>query len=189
MICGSGGSKTRHAKVAGAEPCGQMRDENLHAVMARSAFTSQHQIRTTFGRWDVEKRPPVWREARVQEHQHFWKFWCRKRARRRGAKHISKANMLKTSSQVASNPLGDHFRTQIWVLKWNLQGGSYNLKWLAAIPFLGSKMGSEMVSSTLKKIMKNIQNLIYLMMHSCVKLFNIFTSCNGPVFPNQLLVL
>ena len=32
-------------------------------------------------------------------------------------------NIAVASSQVASNPLGDHFRTQIWVLKWNLQGG------------------------------------------------------------------
>ena len=36
MICGSGGSKSRLAKAVGAEPCGQMRDENLHAVVARS---------------------------------------------------------------------------------------------------------------------------------------------------------
>jgi len=38
MICGSGGSKGRLAKAAGAEPSGQMRDERLHAVAARSAF-------------------------------------------------------------------------------------------------------------------------------------------------------
>ena len=41
MICGSGGSKSRLAKAAGAEPAGQMRDEKLHAVVARSAFPSQ----------------------------------------------------------------------------------------------------------------------------------------------------
>ena len=35
-ICGSGGSKSRLAKAAGAEPAGQMRDEKLHAVVARS---------------------------------------------------------------------------------------------------------------------------------------------------------
>ena len=36
MICGSGGSKIRLAKAAGAEPFGeiQMRDEKLHAVVA-----------------------------------------------------------------------------------------------------------------------------------------------------------
>ena len=36
MMCGSGGSKSRLAKEAGAEPPGQMRDEKLHAVVARS---------------------------------------------------------------------------------------------------------------------------------------------------------
>jgi len=38
MICGSGGSKSRLAKAAGAEPAGQMRDEKLHTVVARSTF-------------------------------------------------------------------------------------------------------------------------------------------------------
>ena len=53
MIWGSGGSKSNLAKAAGAEPAGQMRDEKLHAVVARSAFPSQmyktRQVRTTFG--------------------------------------------------------------------------------------------------------------------------------------------
>ena len=42
MVCGSGGSKSRLAKAAGAEPAGQMRDEQLHAVEARSTFRSQN---------------------------------------------------------------------------------------------------------------------------------------------------
>ena len=42
MICGSGGSKSRLAKAAGAEPAGQMRDEKLHAVVAQSTFPSQN---------------------------------------------------------------------------------------------------------------------------------------------------
>jgi len=42
MICGSGGSKSRLAKAAGAEPAGQMRDEILHAVVARSTLPSQY---------------------------------------------------------------------------------------------------------------------------------------------------
>ena len=42
MICGSGGSKSRLAKASGAEPAGQIRDEKLHAVVARSTFPSQH---------------------------------------------------------------------------------------------------------------------------------------------------
>ena len=41
MICGSGGSRSRLAKAVGAEPAGQMRDEKLHAVVARSTFRSQ----------------------------------------------------------------------------------------------------------------------------------------------------
>ena len=47
MICGSGGSKSRLAKAAGAEPSGQMRDEKLHAVVARSTFRSQNAQNTS----------------------------------------------------------------------------------------------------------------------------------------------
>ena len=42
MICGSGGSTSRLAKAAGAEPSGQMRDEQLHPVVAWSTFRSQN---------------------------------------------------------------------------------------------------------------------------------------------------
>ena len=165
MICGSGGSKSRLAKAAGAEPAGQMSDEKLHAVVARSTFRSQnvqntsasdhfwklrcrksargggakhiskwkctkhtrcgpllavemskkctplwrkahfqvkmyktHQVRTTFGSWDVEKvHAVVARSTFLSENvqntmgsDHFWRFRCRKSARRCGAKHISK---------------------------------------------------------------------------------------------------
>ena len=41
MTCGCGGSKSRLAKEAGAEPSGEMRDEKLHAVVARSTFASE----------------------------------------------------------------------------------------------------------------------------------------------------
>ena len=41
MICSSEGSKSRLSKAAGAEPCGQMRAEKLHAIVARSTFPSQ----------------------------------------------------------------------------------------------------------------------------------------------------
>ena len=36
MVCGSGGSNSRLAKAAGAEPCGQMGNEKLHISVARS---------------------------------------------------------------------------------------------------------------------------------------------------------
>ena len=60
MICGSGGPKSKLAKAAGAEPCGQMRDEKLHVVVARSTLRSQKckklRVRSTFGRMDVVLR-------------------------------------------------------------------------------------------------------------------------------------
>ena len=46
MICGSGGSRSRLAKAAGAEPPGQMRDKKLHAVVARSIFRSPNMQNT-----------------------------------------------------------------------------------------------------------------------------------------------
>ena len=76
MICGSGGSKSRLAKAAGAEPCRQNRDEKLHAVVARSTFPSQSVQKTTGS-------------------DHFWKLPCRKSARRCGAQHISKSRCAK----------------------------------------------------------------------------------------------
>ena len=76
MICGSGGSKSRFAKAAGAEPAGQMRDEQLHAVVGRSTLQSQN----------VQSTPLS---------DHFWKLRRRTIARRCGAKHISKSTCTK----------------------------------------------------------------------------------------------
>ena len=53
-----------------------MRDEKLHAVVARSTFGSQN-VKNTRGS------------------DHFWKLRCRKSARRCGAKHISKSKCTK----------------------------------------------------------------------------------------------
>ena len=41
MVCGPGGSKSRAANVAAAEPPGQMSNEKLHAIVARSTFPSE----------------------------------------------------------------------------------------------------------------------------------------------------
>jgi len=54
-----------------------MRDEKLHAIVARSTFGSQN-VRNTPGS------------------DHFWKLRRRKSARRCGAKHISKSKVQKT---------------------------------------------------------------------------------------------
>ena len=60
-----------------------MRDKKLHAVVARSTFASQNVQNTPFS-------------------DHFWKFRCRKSARRCGAKHISKS---KCTKHLSSRPL------------------------------------------------------------------------------------
>ena len=83
MIWGSGGSKSNLAKAAGAEPARQMRDEKLHAVVARSTFVSKNANNTSHP-------------------DHFWKLSCRKSASRCGAKHMSKSNVQNT-------PCSDHF--------------------------------------------------------------------------------
>ena len=63
--------------LTGAEPAGQMRDEKLHAVVARSTFPSH-----------TCQKPTV--------SDHFWKLRRRKSARRCGAKRISKSKVSKT---------------------------------------------------------------------------------------------
>ena len=79
MICGSGGSKSRLAKAAGAEPAGHRSDEKLHAVVARSTFRSQKCLKLAVS-------------------DHFWKLRCQKSERRCGAKHISKSKCTKHRS-------------------------------------------------------------------------------------------
>ena len=71
MICGSGGSKSRLAKAAGAEPSGQKKDEKLHTVVARRTFRSQNaQKHTSFGpllEVEMSKRcTPLSREAHFE---------------------------------------------------------------------------------------------------------------------------
>ena len=145
MICGSGGSKSRLAKAAGAEPAGQRSDEKLHAVVARSTFPSENVQNTPFSDhfWKLrcqksarrcgakriskskvlktgglgpllevamsKKCTPLWREAHFEVKmyktpcsRHFWRFRCRKSARRCGAKHISKS---KCPKHLSSGPL------------------------------------------------------------------------------------
>ena len=70
-----------------------------------------HQLRTTFGSWDVEKVHAVvarstFPSQNVQStpwSDHFWKLRCRKSARPCGAKHISKSKCTKHTQRP------DHF--------------------------------------------------------------------------------
>ena len=65
MIRVSGESKIRLVKAAGAESCGQRRNQKLHAAVARSTFSSENVQNTSAS-------------------DHFLKFRCRKIARRCG---------------------------------------------------------------------------------------------------------
>ena len=96
MIWGSGGSKSRLAKAAGAEPAGQMRDEKLHAVVAQSTFRRESVQSTS-----VSDR--------------FWKLRCRKSARRCGAKHISK---WKCTKHTRSGPRLEVAMSKKWTPLW-----------------------------------------------------------------------
>ena len=101
-ICGSGGSKSRLAKAAGAEPSGEKRDEQLHVFVARSTYPSENVQSTPFS-------------------DHFWKLRCRKSARHCGAKHISKSKVLETDGS-------DSFGCSDVNSKWQAQGTVHLVK-------------------------------------------------------------
>ena len=101
MICGSGGSKSRLAKAAGAEPAGQMRDEELHAVVARNTCLSQ-KVQNTPGSDHCAKHIS---KSKCSKHTSFGALLdveMSKSARRCGAKHISKS---KCPKHLSSGPL------------------------------------------------------------------------------------
>ena len=62
-FCGSGGLKSRLAKAAGAETSGEMRDEKLHAVVARSRFLS---VGPPLEVEMLKKCTALWREADLE---------------------------------------------------------------------------------------------------------------------------
>ena len=116
MICGSGGSKSRLAKAAGAEPAGHRSDEKIARRcgakhISKSKCTKHLSVGPLLEVAMSKKCTPLWREAHFQvkmhkTHQvpdHFWKLRCRKSARHCGAKHISKSKCNKTHQ--GSGPL------------------------------------------------------------------------------------
>ena len=108
MFWGSGGSKSRLAKAAGAEPSGQMRDEKLHAFcstkhISKSKCTKHTNVGPLLEVAMSKKCTPLWREAHVEVKsvkntpgsEHFWRLRCSKRARRCDTKHILKSKVFK----------------------------------------------------------------------------------------------
>ena len=109
MICGSGGSKSRLAKAAGAEPPVQLKNSKLHAAVVRSTRPRQNvpnTCRTTFGSWAVENvhagvaRSTFRSQKSVEKRQadHIWKLRCWKSVRSCGARHVSKSKCIKQNT-------------------------------------------------------------------------------------------
>ena len=103
--CGSGGPKSSLAKCGGRarwemKNCTPLwREAHVQVKMYKA-----HHSQTTFGSWDVQKLHSVvarstFANQNVQNtsrSDHFWKFRCRKSARRCGAKHMSKSKVKRT---------------------------------------------------------------------------------------------
>ena len=74
MTCGSRGPKSRLAKAAGAEPSGQMRDEKLHTVAARSTIRSKNVQHTNVGALLEDEMlktcTTLWHEAHFEVKMH-----------------------------------------------------------------------------------------------------------------------
>ena len=121
-FCGSGGLKSRLAKAAGAEHISKSKCTKhtivgpvLEVKMSKKCtplWREAHfqvkmyktpQLWTTFGSWDVEKVHAIVARSTFPSQNvqcttcsgHFWRFRCRKSARRCGAKHISKSKCTK----------------------------------------------------------------------------------------------
>ena len=73
-----------------------MRDEKVHAIVARSTFASQHVQNTSAS-------------------DHFWKLRCRKSARHCGVKHASKSKRTKHTS---FGPLLEVQMSKKWTPLW-----------------------------------------------------------------------
>ena len=79
MIRVSGESKSRLVKAAGAESCGQRRNEKLHAAVARSTFSSENVQNMSASEHFLKLR--CWKIARRCGEKHIFKWKCRKHVR------------------------------------------------------------------------------------------------------------
>ena len=95
------------------------------APEGRKVGSLKRRVRSQLARWEMKKCTPLWREAHFQVKMyktplsdHFWRFRCRKSARRCGAKHISKS---KCTKHHIFAPL-----LEVWMLKkWHGCGGKH----------------------------------------------------------------
>ena len=110
MIRGSWCSKSRLVKAAGAESCGQRRNQKLHAAVAQSTFPSENVQNTSapdlfLQCWcrKIARTFPSQNPQNTLWSDHFMKFRCRKIARRWREAHFQ-VKIYKTP----------HGRTTLW---------------------------------------------------------------------------
>ena len=77
MSCGSGRSKSTFAKSAGAEPAGQIKNEQVHAGVAKHMWKSQCTKHTRVHFWKLRYR----KNACGCSPKHIWKSKCTKHTR------------------------------------------------------------------------------------------------------------
>ena len=130
VICGSGGSKSRLAKAAGAEPSGQMRDEKLHAVdISKSKCTKHTRVGAFLEVEMLKKCTLLWREAHFQVKIHkthqvrtFFRSCDVEKV------HAAVARSIFRSQNVQNTPRTYHF----WMFRarfaWQAQGIVHLLK-------------------------------------------------------------
>ena len=99
MFYGSGGSRSRLAKAAGAEQAGPMRDEELHTLVARTTFWIKKCQSTSCSDdfWKLRCRKSA-RRCGASASDDFWPLRCGKSAHHCGVKHISKSKCTKHRS-------------------------------------------------------------------------------------------
>ena len=128
MVCGSGGSTSRLAKAASAEPCGQMRDAKLHAAVAqkcakhisKSKCTKHLSFRALVEAAMSKKCTPLWREAHF-EVKTYKTHYVRTTF---GSWDVEKVHALVArstfrSQNVKSTTCSDHFwmfRCRLWIV-------------------------------------------------------------------------
>ena len=101
--------RVRRKKMQMREKVGKSRN-TVFFQWFRAPGSLKRRVRSQLARWEMKNCTPLWREAHFQVKMyktpggsdHFWKFRCRKSARRCGAKHISKS---KCTKHLSSGPL------------------------------------------------------------------------------------
>ena len=122
MICGSVDSKSRLAKAAGAQSPVQMRNEKLHAAVARSTSVSQN-VQNTPGTADVKLLREVHFQVKMYKNHVrtiFWNCGCQKIAgigKSKCAKHTILSPLLELRMSKNGTPLWREVHFQVKMYK------------------------------------------------------------------------